>query len=454
MRARATGGSPRNRELLALVPVAALLTIGFAAVFAQNDSQLSNLSLSYGLYFLAVCLATHIYIRIRLPDADPYLFPLMALLTAIGLVMIYRLDAELARDLARDQANWFVLGLILFAVVVHFLRDYTVLERYRYTIALVGIGLLLAPRMPLLGEQVRGAYLGIRVGPIGFQPVELAKICIIIFLASYLREHRELLVVGARRVLGVTLPPLKHFGPLLVVWGASMFMLIFIRDLGSSLMFFAAFLALLYVATGRFSFVAIGMAMFMIGAWFIYSTVSHVTDRVDIWLDPYQDPGGSGYQVLQSMFAQADGGLFGEGFARSLVVIPGGAGDGLLPAAHTDLIYSLIVSEIGLFGGAAVIGIYLLIAARGFKVALMANDGFSKLLATGLTTVFAFQAFVIIGGVTRVIPLTGVTLPLVSYGGSSILANFILLALLLLVSNRARREAREGSAGPPTGVWS
>ena len=341
MRARAAGGSARNRELLALVPVAVLLTIGFAAVFAQNDNQLSNLSLSYGLYFLAVCLATHIYIRIRLPDADPYLFPLMALLTAIGLVMIYRLDAELARDLARDQANWFVLGLILFAVVIHFLRDYSVLERYRYTIALVGIALLLAPRIPLLGEQVNGAYLGIRIGPIGFQPAELAKICIVVFLASYLREHRELLVVGARRVLGVTLPPLKHLGPLLVVWGASMFMLIFIRDLGSSLMFFAAFLALLYVATGRFSFVVIGMAMFLVGAWVIYSTVPHVTDRVDIWLDPYQDPGGAGYQVLQSMFAQADGGLFGEGFARSLVVIPGrhrrpAAGCPHRPDLHAD----------------------------------------------------------------------------------------------------------------------
>ena len=449
----AVGLSARNRELLALIPVALLLTIGFAAVFAQNDSELGNLSLSYGLYFLAICLATHIYIRIRLPQADPYLFPLMALLTAFGLVMLYRLDAELARELARDQANWFVLGLILFAVVIHFLRDYSVLERYRYTIALTGIALLLAPRLPLIGTQVNGAYLGVEIGPVGFQPAELAKICIVIFLASYLREHRELLVVGARRVLGVTLPPLKHLGPLLVVWGAAMFMLIFIRDLGSSLMFFAAFLALLYVATGRLSFVVIGMSMFMIGAWVIYSTVPHVTDRVDIWLDPYQDPGGAGYQVLQSMFAQADGGLFGEGFARSMVVIPGGT-DPLLPAAQTDLIYTLIVSELGLFGGAAVICVYLLIAARGFKVALMANDGFSKLLATGLTAVFAFQAFVIIGGVTRVIPLTGVTLPLVSYGGSSILANFILLALLLLVSNRARREARDGESAASVGAWS
>lgn len=452
MGARVSKYSARNRELLALVPVALLLTIGFAAVFGQNDEQLGSLSLSYGLYFLSICLATHIYIRIRLPDADPYLFPLMALLTAFGLVMIYRLDAEFTRELARDQANWFVLGLILFAVVVQFMRDYSVLERYRYTIAAIGIGLLLAPRLPLIGAQVNGAYLGVQIGPIGFQPAELAKICIVVFLASYLREHRELLVVGARRFMGLTLPSLKHLGPLLVVWGAAMFMLIFIRDLGSSLMFFAAFLALIYVATGRLSFVVIGMTMFMLGAFLIYNTVPHVTDRVDIWLDPYQDPGGAGYQVLQSMFAQADGGLFGEGFAESMVAIPG-TDSPLLPAAHTDLIYTLIVSELGLFGGAAVIAIYLLVAARGFKVALMANDGFSKLLATGLTAVFAFQAFVIIGGVTRVIPLTGVTLPLISYGGSSILANFILLALLLLVSDRARREAREGGRTATSGAW-
>jgi cell division protein FtsW (lipid II flippase) len=435
--------SARNRELVALIPVALLLTAGFTAVFAQESTQLGNLSLIYGAYFLALCVATHVFLRIRLPHADPYLFPLVALLTAVGLVMIYRID----ETLARDQANWFVLGLVLFALTIHFLHDYDVLERYRYTIALIGIGLLLAPRIPGVGEQVNGAYLGVDIGPLEFQPAEFSKICIVIFLASYLREHREVLIVGARRVAGVTLPPLKHLGPLLVVWGAAMFMLVFIRDLGSSLMFFAAFLALLYVATGRLSFVVIGMAMFLVGAWFFASTVPHVQDRVDIWLDPYQDPQDTGYQILQSMFAQADGGLFGVGFGQALIEIPGGGGT-VLPAAQTDLIYALIVNELGLFGGCGVILIYLLIAARGFKIALMVDDGFSKLLAAGLTAVFAIQAFVIIGGVTRVIPLTGVTLPFVSYGGSSILANFVLLALLLLVSDRARRQA----VAPPGGL--
>ncbi len=426
----------RNRELVALVPVALLLTVGFAAVFAQENSKLGNLSLTYGAYFLAVCVATHIFLRIRLPNADPYLFPLMALLTAIGLVMVYRID----ESLARDQANWFVMGLVLFALTIQFLRDYEVLERYRYLIATVGLLLLLAPRLPGIGQQVNGAYLGVKIGPLAFQPAEFSKIAIVIFLASYLRENREVLIVGARRILGVTLPPLKHFGPMLVVWGASMFMLVFIRDLGSSLMFFAAFLALLYVATGRFSFVVIGMAMFVVGAWFFATTVPHVHDRVEIWLHPYSDPQNTGYQILQSIFAQADGGLFGKGFGQGLITVPGTTNT-LLPAAQTDTIYSLIVNELGLFGACGVILVYLVIAARGFKIALIARDGFSKLLATGLTAVFSIQAFVIIGGVTRVIPLTGVTLPFVSYGGSSIVANFVLLALLLLISDRARREA-------------
>ena len=432
--------SARNRELFALVPVALLLTAGFAAVFAQENARLGNLSLVYGAYFLAVCVATHVYLRIRLPNADPYLFPLVALLTAFGLVMVYRIDA----NLARDQANWFVLGLVLFALAVHFLRDYDVLERYRYTIAAVGLLLLLAPRLPGIGQQVNGAYLGVKIGPLSFQPAEFSKICIVVFLASYLREHREVMIVGARRILGVTLPPLKHLGPLLVVWGASMLMLVFIRDLGSSLMFFAAFLALLYVATGRFSFVVIGMAMFLARRLVLRLDRAPRPRPGRSLAAPLPRPGGQRVPDPAVDLRPGRRGPLRQG------VRPGADHDPrhpptLLPAAQTDTIYSLIVNELGLFGACGVILIYLLIAARGFKIALLAGDGFSKLLATGLTAVFAIQAFVIIGGVTRAIPLTGVTLPFVSYGGSSIVANFVLLALLLLISDRARREAGAGA---------
>ena len=236
--------SARTRELFALIPVALLVTAGFTAVLITNSDQLGNLSVFYGAYFLAVCVATHIVIRIRLPDADPYLFPLVALLAAFGLVMLFRLN----EGLARDQANWFVLGLILFSATIIFLRDYDVLERYRYLIALAGIVLLIMPRF--LGHATNDAFLAVDVGPVTFQPTELAKICIVVFLASYLNEHREVLVVGARNVFGLVLPPIKHLGPLLVVWGAAMVLLVFIRDLGSSVMFFGAFLALIYVATG------------------------------------------------------------------------------------------------------------------------------------------------------------------------------------------------------------
>jgi cell division protein FtsW (lipid II flippase) len=440
--------SARNRELLALLPVALMVTAGLTAVFLVQDEQVGDLSLTYGAYFLGVCLAVHLLIRIRLPHADPYLFPLVALLAAIGLVILYRIDDSLAVK----QASLFLLGLALFAATIFLLRDYHVLERYRYLIATAGILLLVLPRLPGIGEQVNGAYLGIKIGSLSFQPAEFAKICIVIFLASYLREKREVLIVGARRVAGVILPPLKHLGPLLVVWGAAMLMLVFIRDLGSSLMFFAAFLALLYVATNRLSFVVIGIAMFVVGAWFFASTVGHVGDRVDIWLNPWEDTQGAGFQVAQSLFAQADGGLFGAGLGESLMQLPNASGGcidqfpncgSIVPAPHTDLIYAVIANELGLFGAAGVVLIYILIAARGFKTAVMAPDGFSKLLAAGLTAVFTIQAFVILGGVVRVIPLTGVTLPFVSYGGSSVVANMVLLALLLMVSDQARRPTRE-----------
>jgi cell division protein FtsW (lipid II flippase) len=430
--------SARNRELLALIPASLLVSAGFAAIFIERAEELSDVSLTYGAVFLGLCFAAHLVIRFALPHADPYLFPLVAVLACFGLVVIYRIDEELARV----QAQWFVVGLALFAATIVFLReDFRVLERYRYTIAAAGLLLLLAPRLPVIGQQVNGAYLGVALGPISFQPAEFSKLAIVVFLASYLRDNRQVLVQGARRFLGLTIPPLKHFGPLLVIWGLAMLMLVFIRDLGSSLMFFGGFLAVLYVATNRLSFVVAGLAAFMVGATFFARTVSHVQDRVDIWLDPFAPEvvDDAGYQIAQAMFAHADGGLFGTGFAQALLEVEGNP---ILPAPHTDLIYAVVVNELGLVGGCGLLLVYLLFIERGFRTAMLATDSFSKLLATGLTAVFALQVFVIVGGVTRVIPLTGVTLPFVSYGGSSILANFILLALLLLVSDRARRAAQ------------
>ena len=433
----------RTRELLGLVPVSLLVTAGFTAVLITRSSQTGTATLTYGAIFLAACVLGHVFIRVRLPNADPYLFPLAALIAGVGLVILYRIDPAFALD----QARWFGLGLALFCLVVVLLRDYRTLERYRYTIAIASIVLLLLPRVPGIGGATNGAYLAVSLGPVSFQPAEFAKIGIVIFLASYLNDFRDVMVRG--RVPRLSL---KHFGPLLVIWGVSMFMLVFIRDLGSSLMFFGAFLALLYVATARVSFVVAGLAAFVGGAWFVAGHVSHVHDRIEAWRDPFQSmaiyekPSGGSYQIAQSLFAQADGGLFGQGLGESLLQI-GDKGPVLVPAAHTDLVYAIVVNDLGLFGGVGLLCAYLVFVARGFKTAMVAHDGFVKLLATGLSAVFALQVFVIVGGVTKVIPLTGVTLPFVSAGGSSVLANFVLIALLLVASDAARRDPLASGGG-------
>jgi cell division protein FtsW (lipid II flippase) len=429
--------SARNRELLALVPASLLVTAGFAAIFIERSQELSDVSLTYGAMFLALCVATHVVIRFTLPDADPYIFPLVALLACFGIVVLYRLEGErlVQGTPAISQAGWFVAGLALFSgTIIALRRDFRVLEHYRYTIAAASLLLLLLPRMPVIGQDTRGAFLSVDLGPLSFQPAEFAKIGIVVFLAAYLRENRDVLIISARRVLGITFPPLKHFGPLLAIWLTSLFLLFFIRDIGSSLMFFGGFLAILYVATNRVGFVVVGLFAFAVGAYVIAQGVGHIQDRADIWLDPFAPDvvEGTGFQLAQSLFAQADGGLFGTGFAGSLI---------LTPASETDLIYAVVVNELGLAGACGLLLVYLLLIERGFKTAMIARDSFSTLLAVGLTSVLALQVFVIVGGVTRVIPLTGVTLPFVSYGGSSILANFVLIALLLLVSDRARREA-------------
>jgi cell division protein FtsW (lipid II flippase) len=433
----------RNRELVGLIPASLLVTAGFAGVFIQRSNALSNISLTYGAIFLGLCLAGHMVIRATLPYADPYMFPLVALLSCFGIVMIYRIDSTYARQ----QAQWFVLGLILFAATIVGFRDYRKLERYRYTIALVSLGLLMLPRLPGIGDQVNGAYLAVHIpGVFEFQPTEFAKIGFVIFLASYLRDTRQVLVQG-RRVLGVTIPPLKHFGPVLVIWGLAMLILFALHDVGSSLMFYGALLAILYVATSRVSFVVVGVVAFGLGAWYIGAHVPHIYARVQEWLDPLsaklyrgEADGASSYQLANSLFAQAAGGMFGQGFGQATLTIPGTTSY-LLPAPSTDMIYAVITDELGLFGASAVLIAYLMLIARGFKTAVLARDSFSTLLAVGLSAVLGLQVFVIVGGVTRVIPLTGVTLPFISYGGSSIIANLVLLALLLLVSDRARRPA-------------
>ncbi len=433
----------RNRELAGLIPASLLVTAGFAALFIQRTNQISSTSLTVGLVFLGLCVAGHVFIRIALPHADPYMFPLVAVLACFGLVMVYRIDGA---TYARQQAQWFVLGLVLFAATVILFRDYRKLENYRYLIVSVSLGLLVLPRVPGIGDQVNGAYLAVHVpGLVAFQPTEFAKIGLVLFLASYLRDNRELLASG-RRILGITFPPLKQLGPVLVIWGIAMLILVFLHDIGSSLMFYGGLLAVLYVATNRISFVLVGLIAFGVGAWYLGTHIPHIDARVTAWLHPftkaeYNATGGS-YQLANAQFAQAAGGLFGQGFGRAMVTIPGSNPVlYLIPAPSTDMIYAVITEELGLFGACALLLTYLLLIARGFKAAILSTDSFSKLMAAGLSTIVGLQVFVIAGGVTRVIPLTGVTLPFVSYGGSSIIANFVLVALLLLVSDRARREA-------------
>ena len=382
-------------------------------------------------------------IRFALPYADPYLFPLVAVLASVGIVMVYRIEPAGPPAGAVDGAR---TGAVLRHDRALRHRGVGVLERYRYTIAAVGIGMTVLPRVPVIGEQVNGAYLDIHVGSISFQPAELGKVAIVIFLASYLRDNRQILVTAGRRVLGLTIPPMKQFGPMLMVWGAAMATLLLTRELGTSLMFFGAFLALLYVATGRLSFPLIGLVLFALGAWFLAAHVGHVHARVLAWEHPFDNalyhreaaaatssPSRCSRRPTAACSAPAS-------TSRCCAIVR--TASPILPVPESDSIYAVIVDELGLVGAAALLLVYLLFVARGLKTAMLARDSFSKLLATGLSFVIAMQVFVIVGGVTRVIPLTGVTLPFVAYGGSSVVMNFVLLALLLVVSDRARRPYR------------
>jgi cell division protein FtsW (lipid II flippase) len=401
-------------------------------------------SLAYAGLFLALFLVAHLVARATIPYADPYLLPMAALLSAVGVTTIYRLDP----DDALRQSLWVVIGVGLFAATLLALRhDYRRIERYKYLLGIGSLLLLALPALPGIGQTINGARLWVKIGPLQFQPGELAKILLIVFLAGYLRDKREVLAQGR----------LKDFGPLLLIWGGAMLVLLQTNDLGSALLQFGIFLAMLYVATGRASFAAAGLALFLLGATAVYQVVDHVQQRVTIWLHPWTDDPvfcaqtgeqalrqdcGS-FQLVKSLYSIGNGGFGGTGLGQGTFTTT--AGDPIIPYLNTDFIYSAIAQELGLVGAAGVLLVFMLVVARGMRVALQADDGFSKLLAAGLTFGFALQTFIIVGGVLRVIPLTGITLPFVSYGGSSVVANFVLLALLLLVSNRANElQGRSG----------
>ena len=417
--------SARNRELANLLVVAVLTGLGFASVYIARQEVISTASLAYGIFFLGLYLAAHVVARLTVPFADPYLVPLAGLLTAIGVIEIYRIDP----DHALRQSLWVVVGLVVFTLALVLLRaDYRRLESYKYTFGVAAVCLLTLPALPGIGQTVNGARLWVRIGSLQFQPGELAKIMLIVFLAAYLREKRE--------VLAQARP--KDLGPLLLIWGAAMLVLVETNDLGSALLYFGIFLGMLYAATGRVAFTGAGLALFLGGAALAYATIDRVRVRVDTWLDPWQDPQGAGYQPIQSLYSIANGGFGGTGLGKGTFTLTDGTP--VIPSLETDFIYSALAQELGLVGAAGLLLVYMIVVLRGLRVALLADDGFSKLLAVGLTFGFALQTFIIVGGVLRLIPLTGITLPFVSYGGSSVVANFVLLAGLLLVSSRAERR--------------
>ena len=384
---------------------------------------------------MSLFVVAHAVLRLRLPNADPFLLPLGGLLSALGLTMIYRIDPELAFR----QGLWIVVGVGVFAALVVFLKDYRELDKVKYILGVSAIVLLVMPALPYIGRTINGATLWVDFGGgIVFQPGELAKVLFVIFLAGYLRDNREMLSYGTAGQ--GRLPSPKHLGPLLLIWGGAMLVLFQTRDLGGALLFFAIFLVMLYTATARWSFVAAGLALFLAGAYGLYQVIPHVQTRVGSWLDPWADPADTSYQLVQSLYAISSGGVFGSGLGNGVLLSP--EGNPYIPFLETDFIFSAIAQELGLAGAAGVILLYLIFAYRGLRISMLASDGFSKLLAAGLTAAVSIQAFIIIGGVVGLIPLTGITLPFISYGGSSIVANFIVLALLLMVSDRVNRGER------------
>jgi cell division protein FtsW (lipid II flippase) len=435
---------PRNRnsELVLL-----LFAIGLNALelIQVQLSTLQKVTDSFWYYWapLAVgALLIHLVMRMRAQNADPLILPIALTLNGLGIAEIYRLDiAAIANKqtelFAEKQVIWSLVAMALAAAVIIYVPSHLLLRRYVFLSGVLGLGLLLAPMLPFIGKTINGATLWLSIAGLTFQPGELAKIALTIFFAGYLVQRKDSLAMTGRTVLGIQIPKGRELGPILALWIVSLLVLVVQHDLGTSLLFFGLFLVMIYTATGRAIYTVVGLGMFISGALIASRTIDYVIKRFDAWLNPFDqgnyDAIGGSYQLVQGLFGFAHGGLLGTGL--------GGGVPQLVPLAESDFIIASLGEELGLVGIFAVFTLYILLVARGLRIGFNHNDEFSKLLATGLSFVFALQCFIVIGGVTRLVPLTGLTTPFLAAGGSSLVANWVIIALLLRISDTVRKDA-------------
>ena len=421
--------SRRTTELLLVIAAAFPVTLLYAMYVVTTGAALSFQTLAVPLGLFAAFAAAHIGVRIFAPGADPAILPVVFTLSGIGITFVTRLQP----DASLGQVIFLFLGVALMVGTLAVVKNLEVIKRYKYVLGIAGIILLVLPMF--IGTEIYGSKLWIKIGGFQFQPGEFAKVLIVLFLAGYLAENRELLSISNRTVLGIKFPRLRLLYPLFIVWGVCLLVVAFERDLGSALLFYTIFLIMLYVATGRVSYVIIGLALLAVGAFGMYQIMSHVQVRVAIWLDPFSDAQNLGYQIVQSLFSLADGGLAGVGIGKGMADI--------IPVVASDMIFAAIGEEMGLLGGSAVLLLFMLFAVRGLTTAARAKSDLAAFSAAGLTAAISFQAFTIVGGVTKLIPLTGVTLPFMSQGGSSLLASFVIVALLLRAGDEATGRSTE-----------
>ncbi len=427
----------RGAQLAMLAFAVAIVMVAYASVGLGRNGQVPAGMLTYGLGLGGLMLAAYFVLAKFAPWADPLVLPLVTLVNGLGLVMIYRIEQSAPKlASASNQLFWTALGVVMFSVTLIVLRDHRALQRMTYTAGFVGLGLLILPLLPLLGKEINGARIWIGVGGFSIQPGEFAKLALVVFFAGYLVAKRDVLALAGRRLLMIDLPRARDLGPVLITWVVSVGVLVMEKDLGTSLLLFGAFIAMLYIATQRTSWVLIGVLLFIGGAFVAGQLFSHVEARFDVWLDPssnelYNRDGGSSYQLMQGLFGMGSGGILGTGLGQ-------GHPD-LIPLSFSDFIFPATGEELGLTGLMALLMVYALIVERGLRTAIAARDPFSKLLAGGISFILAWQIFIIVGGVTNLIPLTGLVTPFMSQGGSALLANWILIALLVRMSDAARR---------------